>query len=529
MPFDIATGYLLHRSNRLALVPRLGMDAIDIATSSITQGDAYASAARLGIPLSIEAGVRRGPGGFVVPATNLVITAAIRRRRGLSTRHMTMGSQVVSVLAGALIQNYLEHERRIIEIRHDEITAARREQARLAGQNDVAVGADTVVDLLIRTAPILQSVDTSSSSVQGMLSSWKAVLCAETSEHATYLKTALAQWQRRHNFQPDLSRDVEFATDPDDGTVLLSAGQVVELEQILECMSLRGEVPVEVIHERSAHLPGDSLYLRLGSARVTIGPDRRAMPPRLDLGPAALWLGAALCVVPALPTQGRADWHRVLLSVGWFTGAGFWSRRQLNRRGALVHERIFLSCVAGSLLQAVTTTAAVRRPMDENGWIRQSYMWPLFAEIPLILLYGPSLKRSTKVMAMAFTLATVCLGIRSSRSGWKDVVFNLPWPIATFLTFRGLAQNLASEAATFAASLESKEDASVTSAFRSGQRQVLDLVADTNRQLRDSLASCGRQLRAQDRDEAERRLDEVSRRLRNLQLSSGITGDSDDW
>ncbi len=500
-------------------VPRLALDAADIATSSLTQGNTYNVASQLGIPLALEAGVQSGLAGLFVPAANLAITSAVRRRRGLPVKSLTLSWQVLAVIGGVAIRALLGHQRAVARSRHDDVMAARRDQAILAGQNHVAVGANTVVDLLIRTAPILQSGGGSGSPVQMMLSAWKQEVATATAEHTTYLRTALLYWRRRHNVSPDLSRDVEFELAPQDGSALLSAAQVTALESTLDRLELRGAVFVEVLDGKQARLPGEARRLSVGGQEIHIAADPLSLPARLDLGPAALWFGAVLCAIPALPTEGATPWMRVAPAVGWFTATGFWAQGRVNGHAQRANERVFLSCVAGSLLQAVTTTPWVRNPRDENGWVRQSYMWPLFAEIPLAILYAKDLGRSTRAIGWVGAVASVAMGLHLSRSSWRDLLYHAAWPVAAAVSVQGLAEAVEAETDAYAASLRTLDEALVMAAFQDGQKQVIDLVTQAYERLR-SLWRASNQLSKPDHDEVKRRLDDVHQRIGALHRMS---------
>ena len=516
IPIDLVIGYFLRRSRRMALLPRLALDALDVGTSSVMQGNTYDGATQLGIPLALEAGIRHGVAGLVVPAVNLMGTATIRRRRGLRIKPATMGWQVLAVAGGMAVRSLLDHERRVVQNRHEAVMAARCSQATLAGQNDVAVGADTVVDLLIRTAPILQRPGESGSPVQLMLSSWKETVVNATATQATYLRTALLQWRRRHNLHPDLSRDVDFTLAPEDGTVLLSAGQVSELEVHLDGMELRGDVAVRIVDREQARRPGWERRLFVGECEICLAPDRSVMAPRLDLGPAALWFGALLCALTVLPSQGRVPWRRAIISFGWFAASGFWAQRRVRRLGPQAHERIFLASVVGSFLHALMTTPWHPDPVDQNGWVPQSYLLPLVSEIALAYIYADQLGRSTRRIGAIASVTGAVVGYRLSEATPKDLVLNLTAVVAAMITFRGLAEAIEAEMNAYGAKRQVTDSALIERAFRAGQRQVIDLVSQAHERLWGSLEASGEWLDHADQEEVGRRLVKMAQQLSRL-------------
>ncbi len=474
---DLGLGLLLSRSERHWLAPRLAIDCFDITTSSATQGESYTGAAGLGVPLALEAGVRFGLGGLIVPATSLAITEAQRRRKGMSQKPGAHALQALAVFGGWAIDLYIRHEQAVARARHDESTAARCEQARLAGRNTVATTADTAVDILIRTAPILESPSLGRSTTQQMLSSWKAVLAAETDHHALYLKSGLDRWCRQHNeTQPDLARDVEFVLPTGQWTVMLSKSQALELERILDGLGLRGTVSVVVTDLEHERRSGERLAMNIDDFEVEVPADQVTSPRSIDLGPTALWLAAVLSALPALPSEGDAPVLRVAPSVTWFLCAGAWAQRQTSRRGAEVHDSILVSCAVGSLLQALTESGALKHGTDANGLTRQTYLQPLFAELALAILYQRDVSRRTKVLVCTGVIFERHCGLRMNRSGVKDVAVSLVWPAAAFVTFRGLDRALEREMSAFVDALAGADADAISQAFNSGQSDVADLV-----------------------------------------------------
>jgi len=144
--------------------------------------------------------------------------------------------------------------------------------AELAGQNSVAMGADSVVDLLARTTPLLALPG--GPPVASELSRWKAALAAECSRRATYLGVALANWQHRHNSAtPDLAADVDLRPVGVAGTVLLSASQAAQLERSLDLLGIRGLVPVRA---RTAGHVGSEVVVHAGRHHLVLPADRAA-------------------------------------------------------------------------------------------------------------------------------------------------------------------------------------------------------------------------------------------------------------
>jgi hypothetical protein len=513
VPFDLAMGALLHKSRRLGLFPRLVLDAYDTATASLTEGHSYTAAARLGLPLSTEAGVRIGPAGLVVPAGHLLALAFLRRRSGLALRPATLGWHVLAVGAGVAFTAYERATQAAGLARHHREVAAKGQRARLAGQNDMAMGADSAIDLLVRTSLVVETQAGTSTAIQAMLSTWKAMLASDTEEKATYLGTALLRWQRRHNDQPALARDVELKLGEGEGTILISPRQVESLKGAMDAMDLRGEVKIWVLDRDQAHLPGASLRLMVAGREVTVPPDREAKVFSVDLGPAALWLAALLSALPAVPSQGAARWRPLVAAVTCFLGAGSWAQYQVARHGKAARQRIFLVGSAASLFQAVVTTPALDEPLDPEGLHRQVYLFSLFAQGALAALYRKDLSRPTRTAGALLALGSISAGTLLARLSLAEALWALGSWAPILASLRGLATALEQAEVAFAHDLQMAQDVAVGEAFLGGRADVLELIESTHRSLRQIIAAHPDSLSHADRAEIDRRLEEISERL----------------
>ena len=221
--FDIAQWRFLKRSAGFALAPRLAADALDGAYWSLQSTSRYDLATLPGVPLAIEAGNRLGVLGIAVPLVNATGAALLRRRHHLPSQLGSFRWQAMAVGLGAGISRYSRRQRHLLRSQLEQQLVAQRRWAYLAGQHDVAMGADNVVDLLCRTAPLVEAHG-NEQAIGAMVSAWKRSLAEATQESSVYLGVVLAQWARRHNdFQHDLAADVTFDLAEDAGTIILSA------------------------------------------------------------------------------------------------------------------------------------------------------------------------------------------------------------------------------------------------------------------------------------------------------------------
>lgn len=193
---DVVGAVALGRTNRFGLLPRLAVDLVDV-TAWGRSGDDCDLAVISGVPLNVEAGARLGPAALVIPLVTAATTSVVRRRRNLPLSLFSFRWQVVGVGVGLGLAAYRRSSERVQRARHDREFRARLQQAHQHGQNDVAMGADSAVDLLSRTAPLLPSG--SGDQVAGrLLATWKQSLATNTMAQTTYLGVALSRWQRQH-------------------------------------------------------------------------------------------------------------------------------------------------------------------------------------------------------------------------------------------------------------------------------------------------------------------------------------------
>jgi len=93
---DIVSAVALRRSGRFALGPRLALDAASAALWS--QGDTGLELATMpGVPLAIEAGLRIGAAGLIVPVVNATVTGCARRLKGRPVSNGSFRYQAMAV------------------------------------------------------------------------------------------------------------------------------------------------------------------------------------------------------------------------------------------------------------------------------------------------------------------------------------------------------------------------------------------------------------------------------------------------
>ncbi len=511
---DIALARMLRKSDRAALAPRLVADAIDAAVWSQHPSGNVELAVQPGVPLALESGLRYGAAGFATPLASALLTNAVNivRKKPLAIapfRWPLLGSMFGTALA------MLETRHRDTVTNHfEQDLEARTLRAWLAGQNEVAMGADSVVDELCRISPLLGNKATETA-IGPMVHAWKANLASTTEVGAIYLGNALAQWQRRHNnFQPVLSNDVWFEMDAGVGTFILTSQQAQWLGDSCDRLSLVGGVQVVLETATEGHRPGMQANLRLGSHRIEIPKDPVKDISPLDVGPvgfalAAYWVfdtttaNNAYCAPAALWPISVAN---LLASV--------WAQRGVAREGDASHGASLALASALALIQAVASSLTIRQPRGPDGRQRLPFLTGLAVMGMMLPLYWRDLDDGQRVAVVSAVVASIGIGayLYPERVNPADLLRELLWIGAASASAVKLRRSLDSSGASLTAALEEAAHDAETHAHAEGRSFVIQLVTEANHSL-------VRQLRNTDsldprlRREAQRRLEDVDQRM----------------
>ena len=517
---DLAYTVALRRSDRFALIPRLAIDAVDCALWS--QGDVGLDIATIsGVPLGIEAGIGMGAAGLIVPVVNAAVTGLVRRSKGKPTSTGSFRYQVMVVALGAGIASYDAKCRRVALARHQQGLEARIGATQLAGQNEIATGADTVVDLLSRTTPLLASSN-SPASVGRILADWRQSLATSTAEHATYLGIALARWQRRHNdSQHELVADVTFSITEGLGTILLSSEQATWLATALDGLAVRGTVTVKAVDINEARPPNRPRRLLIDGRMLTVPAELRPGLLPFDVGPWG-FLTASLWFADSMAPSGCdcSPW-----AVGAVVSAGLplalWAHRQVTRKGEAAHGRVLFVALAHSLIHAVTATGTMRNTRNPEGLQRFPFIDGLNMLAMLLPVYWDDLDMTQRITSVVFIGVIVATGITlfPEPIKWSHLALAALWPAAAFYSMSTVRTQLESDTSRLNAELEKEDLAVLANAYAEGRSYVLGLVSETRYSARRSFTAVRGQLDERICAEVERRLDEVDERLGELQCA----------
>jgi hypothetical protein len=487
------------------MLPRTALDAADVTFWSLALPGAGDVAVVAASPLILEAGLWYGARGLVMPVVIGGAATAAVAAEGRFTL-LTLLWPAFAALGGRLVRGYLlSRSRQEARVARHHIEAA-VSQAELAGQNSVAMGADSVVDLLVRTAPLIARYEPAP--IPAPFSGWKATLAEACGRQSTYLGVALMRWQRLYNARsPDLSTDVDLRISPGAGTLLLSPAQTRDLERRLEEMGLRGVVPVDVPRLGA---PGQRQEVIIGDRVLTIPADPRPRTWPITAAPIAFVGGAMTVLVQSVPI-----WEAVPL---WLTGpiallnliAAWWSHRNADPDPAEAASRVIPVALLLGTLQAVVTSVAMRTGSD-----RLPFLFFLHWAAPLVYVHARDLRRSRRPFVVVGLAAVAGAGALAMPVSFSVVgaVIGLFWIAPPLLTIIGVRDILDQDVADMHAQRGRMHDLAVRDGFHRGRLLVVDLTADAVDQLRGRYRALGDTVPRHMGEEIERRLEEAGTML----------------
>jgi hypothetical protein len=472
--YDLGVADRLRRSGRTALWPRLALDTIDMTAWSLAIGTSPDVAVLTASPLAMEVGLRYGWRGLAMPLTTGVVTNVALRVAGQPATPGPFLWPAMALVLAALADRYLRLrlERRL-EVADSEIEAA-ASRAELAGQNSVAAGADTVIDLLTRTTPLLSAGG--APLVPSRVAAWKLTLAEASAGQASYLGVAVSRWQRlRNSMSHDLLTDVELRCVDGAGSLLLSPVQARDLDRVLDGLSLRGVATLAVPQPAPA---GREQVLVVRGRRVTLPADPRPAPPSLDLGPLALLLGASSFLTQSLP---RGDEVPIAVTASLAAAAcalAWWAHRHVDRRGAAGHGTVLLAALLLGGTDAILATVTMRNPQTDQ-MLRMPFLLFLVWAGPLFVVYARDLSDRARWLSIGGGAAIAAAGLTllPALPPLSHVMVAAVWPASAILASLGLRETLDRDEVDVARALERRHQSAVERAYRRGRRLVIELVA----------------------------------------------------
>jgi hypothetical protein len=461
------------------MAPRLALDAADAALwSTAPYPEGYWDYAVLsGVPLSVEAGLGHPSRAIVVPVVNAAVTNVLRRVRGQPVQVAPFLWQVLALLTGVGFRRYNARVRAHIEHTAERRLAADEARAMLAGQNAVAMGADTVIDKVQSIAPLFGR-PAEGSALHELVDGWKAALAEATQDRAAYLGTVLLAWQRGHNTHPDLRRRVDFDVAPGHGTVLLTAGQAEALQEILGAVDLRGELSVRVRHlDGSRATPGRRVELEIGGRQVTVPADPDVPPRSPDFGPVALVAGACMFARLAMPTAERVPPRVVAPLMAASLAAAGVAELRLRRRGSAAQEEVQAMALALAGVATIVATRTARLPFKPSGGQNFCFYSTLTMPMLLYAFQHRDLSPAARVVipaGMAAVVGAAWLAAPRPRQ-FGQFLLALSWPLSGLVAGLKVSGEFRADARGLEASLKSHEREATDAAYDRGSASVIRL------------------------------------------------------
>jgi hypothetical protein len=518
MVLDVVVWLVLRRSDRFGLSWRLPLDAVDATFWAMSPEPASGSAdfaLFLVIPLAVEAGVRMGLRGMVVPAAVLVSTTAGVAVVGKPVQVMGVIWLAVAVLVGMAFFNYCGHLHERAESQRQRAVGAARRRAFLAGQNHVAMGASSAVDVIEGLVPVIGRPHPGSALWQ-LAEGWKGELSVSTTQEAKYLQVALLEWARAHNAHPDLSGLVELRIDEGHGTTLLSAGQVDPLRRTLDGLQLRDTVTVKVLAS-TERLPGEELALDVNGTAVMVPADGRPAPPPLDLAAVPYPYIATLLIAWLLPPGGSVPMPFVAIGLAACIVGGLIAHRQTGARKAKARRGLLLGVAVATVLTLVHSTAT--HPITADGNPNLSYTVGVLLLAFTAGFYWDALgpwRWLAPAAVAGITVLAVGLFPLPSEIDARSVMGALIGALYPFFPSLHVTSALGRVSAQHARATQDEDEEAVRAAFLDGRESVVGLVRQARLDAMAQLERLGPDLDARLGQLASHRLEEVDRRLRML-------------
>jgi hypothetical protein len=518
---DVVVWLVLRRSDRFGLSWRLPLDAVDCgfwALSPHPAGGSYDWAVLIAVPLAVEAGVRLGWRGHVVPSVVFLVTGLSATLAGKAVQVTGVCWIVLAVAMGAaafrycrLLDQRAEHGRR-------RVLAAANRRAYLAGQNQVAMGASSAVDAIEGLVPVLGAPE-AGSALWRLAAGWKTELSASTAKEAVYLQVALLQWERAHNHHPDLSGLVRAHVEEGHGTTLLTATQVRQMRRALAHLPLRGSVAVRLRDPGASHLPGRALDLDVDGHLVVVAADAQAAPRPVDPVAVTYCYPLALSLIGMFPQFGGVALPAAVLGGAVCAAAAVVSHRGIVKRGEGGRLRAFsVAVVAATVLTLLAGFA--RSPITAEGDPVLGFGTGLVVLSFLGGFYATSLGRWRWVMPVA-VVGNVALGLAvfpvPSAITLRVVVAAVVYDLFPYFPFRHMARALHRAEAQHAEAIHAVDSEAERAAFFEGARSVVGLVREAREEALGQLRMVAPRLDVRIAALAAHRLEEVERRLRTIE------------
>ncbi len=517
-------------STRATIRNRMILNFVEQSAWATQSDESLDSVVLLGMPVSVEAGIRFGPWALGVPLANFAGASIARSLAGMRTPAFPFVFQALGTGTGWALFSYDAYRIQRLRAVQAAAVAADHRRCSIAGSQGVAMGLDNVVDLVARTAPLLTLPGERPH--LSPIHVWKAQLAAAARGEAAYLGDALRRWEQGHNTtSPILAHDVQVFTEDGDMLLILPA-QEAELVGQLDALKLRGSVTVSAA-ESAAHHPGRAVNLRVtgngGTARVALtAVEGTQLVQTLNPAPFAPALMIAWLGLHAHATGENVPVNRVVPGVGLAAAATAWTVRNAARDDPNTARDAVLACVATALAHTIVATPNVRNAATRDGLQPHPFTSAIWA--PLFLLGVMEAQLAPQVRRLAWlglgATATAGLALYPRRIQIRDVLLGLQLSAVASVSVRNWGRALRAHAGDLQTTYEAEQDQRADEAFLEGAAEVLQVVESAVADLERRLPEVSDRLPPTITREAAIRLLELRARLNNLapNTSQGPSG-----
>lgn len=476
---DVVTWWVLRGTDQFGIGWRLPLDCADIAFWSLSLLPAsrtYDIAMLLGIPLAVEAGFRWGRRALLVPVAIAAVVASVRALASEPPNPFTASWLLLGVGLGMAVFSYCRRLDQQARAERERQRVADAQWAFMAGENEVAMGADSVVDVIEGLVPVLGRPG-QGSALWTLADGWKARLAADTSAHAAYLRLVLLRWASAHNRHPDLATQVRVTLDDEGGTTILTSRQVAWLQAALDQQCLSGEIHVSIVSGTHGRMPGTALDLEIDGRRVRVPEDRATAIRPVETGPVTYGLIAAQ-VLGFLPRgRGAVPLVAAGCAVTVCGAAAWWSHRQVLARGRGARGPILVAAIAASFAVTTILCSHVTDPLTVDGDTVYIGLGPMLLAF-LGGLYGEGLPRRFGVLVATAAAGNVGLVLLLSPGpvNLRSLLGSMALSVAPYPACRHISRSLARATERHFEATAAADERARQAAFQRGQESVMTLV-----------------------------------------------------
>lgn len=517
---DLAVAMRLRRDPEFHLVPRLAIDAADLALWCWAAGDdpdTTSDSVIPGVGLAAEAGARIGMRGMVVPAFSALVMGVVRKRRGHDLRLWQAGWQVMGVLGGMGLSVSAARRRQVVEGEHRRDLEARLQASELAGYHSLVSDTDPVADRLQRATALID-LSGPQRERRSALNAWKAALGEVTRERAAFLADVLLTWQAAHNLHPDLHSVVRLELEPGAGTVLLTLSQAEELRRILEGLELRGVVPVRLIDAVEARRADGRRDLMVGDHLVALERPAEALSMIYDAIPTSLAMSTLWFLPPLSETREAVPLRWTVVPAAVTAATGIWATVRANRDGLAPRAPVIALSALASAVYTYGSAASARHPHSPDGASWFPWMFALQGYELVTEHCGPELTPRQRLLVRMGVPCMVALGwLRSPRPrSLRALVSEVVWPIGIGMWARATARAIEADSESRAKEIAREDAQAVRAAYEEGRNRVLGYLSAELEFTERDFAEHADAMDERHCAEARRRLEEIRRELDQL-------------